>query len=167
MSVDFARAARVVAAVHGRQETSADPGYQAGLADDLRQTYGQAGLIELYGRFAAGDGFIDALMRKTIWQSLARRCGAGLKVGSGAGFKHAETFEIGNGVFIGAQANIQGRYDGTCVIGDNVWIGGGAVVCPNVTIGDRCVIGAGSVVTKSIPAGMIAAGNPCRVLREA
>ncbi|MDI7860723.1 acyltransferase [Rhizobiaceae bacterium n13] len=123
MSADFARAARVVAAVHGRQETPADPGYQAGLADELRQTYGQAGLIELYGRFSAGDGFIDALMRKTIWQSLARRCGAGLKVGSGACFKHAETFEIGDGVFIGAQAYIQGRYDGTCIIGNNVWIG--------------------------------------------
>jgi maltose O-acetyltransferase len=50
-------------------------------------------------------------------------------------------------------------------IGDDVWIGGGAMVCPGVTIGDRSVIGAGSVVTKSIPAGVVAAGNPCRVMR--
>lgn len=50
-------------------------------------------------------------------------------------------------------------------IGDDVWIGGGVIVCPNVTIGDRCVIGAGSVVTKDVPAGMVAAGNPCRVIR--
>ncbi len=62
-------------------------------------------------------------MRKVIWKSLARACGNGLQVGSGAGFKHPETFEIGNGVFIGAQAYIQGRFDGTCRIGDNVWIG--------------------------------------------
>ena len=50
-------------------------------------------------------------------------------------------------------------------IGNNVWIGGGAIVCPGVTIGDHTTIGAGSVVTKSVPAGVVAAGNPCRVLR--
>lgn len=50
-------------------------------------------------------------------------------------------------------------------IGNNVWIGGGVTVCPGVTIGDNSVIGAGSVVTKDIPANVVAAGNPCRVLR--
>lgn len=50
-------------------------------------------------------------------------------------------------------------------IGSDCWIGGGAIICPGVTIGDRTVIGAGSVVTRDIPAGVIAAGNPCRVLR--
>ncbi|MFH5803585.1 sugar O-acetyltransferase [Alienimonas sp. DA493] len=52
-------------------------------------------------------------------------------------------------------------------IGDDVWIGGGAIVLPGVTIGDGAVIGAGSVVTKDLPAGVIAAGNPCRVLKPA
>lgn len=51
-------------------------------------------------------------------------------------------------------------------IGSDVWIGGGAIICPGVTIGDRSVIGAGSVVTKDVPAGVLAVGNPCRVLRE-
>lgn len=51
-------------------------------------------------------------------------------------------------------------------IGNNVWIGGNTVILPGVTIGDNVVIGAGSVVTKNIPANMIAAGNPCRVIRE-
>ncbi len=51
-------------------------------------------------------------------------------------------------------------------IGDNVWIGGGAIILPGVTIGDDVVIGAGSVVTHDIPGGTIAAGNPCRVIRE-
>ena len=51
-------------------------------------------------------------------------------------------------------------------IGDNVWIGGNTVITPGVTIGDNVVIGAGSVVTKDIPADMVAAGNPCRVIRE-
>ena len=52
-----------------------------------------------------------------------------------------------------------------CHIGNDVWIGGSVVVCPGVTIGDNTVIGAGSVVTKDIPSGVVAAGNPCRVIR--
>ena len=51
-------------------------------------------------------------------------------------------------------------------IGDNVWIGGNTVICPGVHIGSNSVIGAGSVVTKDIPDRVIAAGNPCRVIRE-
>lgn len=50
-------------------------------------------------------------------------------------------------------------------IGDDVWIGGGAIICPGVSVGDRSVIGAGSVVTKDIPADVLAAGNPCKVIR--
>ena len=52
------------------------------------------------------------------------------------------------------------------VIGDNVWIGGGAIIMPGVTIGDNVVIGAGSVVTKDIASNKVAYGNPCRVVRE-
>lgn len=51
-------------------------------------------------------------------------------------------------------------------IGNNVWLGGGVIVLPGVSIGDNSVIGAGSVVTKDIPANVVAVGNPCRVLRE-
>ncbi len=50
-------------------------------------------------------------------------------------------------------------------IGDDVWVGGGAIICPGVKIGARSVIGAGSVVTRDIPEAVIAAGNPCRVIR--
>jgi maltose O-acetyltransferase len=50
-------------------------------------------------------------------------------------------------------------------IGSEVWVGGGAIVCPGVTIGDRSVIGAGSVVTGPIPTDVFAAGNPCQVIR--
>ena len=50
-------------------------------------------------------------------------------------------------------------------IGDNVWIGGNACIMPGVTIGNNVVIGAGSVVTKDIPDNVIAAGNPCRIIR--
>lgn len=51
-------------------------------------------------------------------------------------------------------------------IGDNCWIGANSVICPGVTIGANTVIGAGSVVTKDIPANVVAAGNPCKVIRE-
>src|SRR5690606_23868494 len=51
-------------------------------------------------------------------------------------------------------------------IGSDVWVGGGAIILPGVTIGSRAVIGAGSVVTRDIPEGVFAAGNPCRVIRE-
>ena len=51
-------------------------------------------------------------------------------------------------------------------IGSDVWIGGGALILPGVTIGPRSVIGAGSVVTRDVPADVFAAGNPCRVVRE-
>lgn len=51
-------------------------------------------------------------------------------------------------------------------IGEDVWVGGGAVICPGISIGDRTVIGAGSVVTRDLPADVFAAGNPCRVIRK-
>lgn len=51
-------------------------------------------------------------------------------------------------------------------IGDNVWLGGGVIVCPGVSIGENTTIAAGSVVTRDVPAGVLAGGNPCRVLRE-
>ena len=51
-------------------------------------------------------------------------------------------------------------------IGEDVWLGGGAIVLPGVSIGDRSVIGAGSVVTRDVPADVLAVGNPCRVVRS-
>jgi maltose O-acetyltransferase len=51
-------------------------------------------------------------------------------------------------------------------IGDGVWLGAGAIVCPGVSVGENTVVGAGSVVTKDLPAGVVAYGNPARVARE-
>jgi acetyltransferase-like isoleucine patch superfamily enzyme len=115
--------ARVVPAVHGRKEVVPDPQHELGLADELRTKYERAGLVELYARFAIGDGAFDALMRRVIFRAVARRVGNGLQVGSGVGFKHLETFEIGDNVFLGAGTYLQGRYDGRCSIGNRVWIG--------------------------------------------
>lgn len=87
---------------------------------------------------------------------------------------------IGNEVLIGPNVGLydanhaldaRERMDGALIpgnirIGNRVWIGGGTIILPNVTIGDDTVIGAGSIVTHSIPSGVVAVGNPCRVLRE-
>ena len=65
-----------------------------------------------------------------------------------------------------AQLRRKQEFSKPIVIGSDVWVGGGAIICPGVTIGSKSVIGAGSVVTRDIPSGVFAAGNPCRVIRE-
>lgn len=66
-----------------------------------------------------------------------------------------------------AKPRAEGLEFGTPIsIGADVWIGGGAIICPGVTIGDRCVIGAGSVVTRDIPSDTFAAGSPCKVVKK-
>ena len=113
---------RTVRAVHGVRSTEPDPDFELGLAAHLGRTYELGGLIELHSRFN-GDGPLDEMLRRAIWRAAAKQFGHGVQIGPAVGFKHIETFEIGNAVFIGAQAYIQGRFDGRCVIGDHVWIG--------------------------------------------
>ncbi|WP_289688184.1 sugar O-acetyltransferase [Faecalibaculum rodentium] len=88
--------------------------------------------------------------------------------------------EIGNNVLLGPRVGIYtsnhaidpaervagGCYAKPVKIGSSVWVGGGVQIMQGVTIGDNAVIGAGSVVTRSIPANVVAAGVPCRVIRE-
>lgn len=91
------------------------------------------------------------------------------------------TVHIGNDVLCGPYVQLYTAYHPTdptmrltgrelaapIRIGNNVWLGGGAIVCPGVTIGDGTTIGAGSVVVSDIPANVVAVGNPCRVIRSA
>ena len=114
---------RIVPAVHGKSQVKPDPLFEVDLSRHLSTSYAPGALLEQYTRFANGDGELNSLMRRVIWRALARKFGNGVRISSGAGFKHLETFEIGDGVFIGAQAFIQGRFDGVTKIGNHVWIG--------------------------------------------
>jgi len=67
---------------------------------------------------------------------------------------------------LSAELRRKSEFGKPVTIGADVWIGGGAIICPGVTIGARSVIGAGSVVTKNIPEDVLAAGNPCKVIRK-
>ncbi|MGE0756836.1 MAG: sugar O-acetyltransferase [Pirellulaceae bacterium] len=86
---------------------------------------------------------------------------------------------IGDGTFFGpavqlytathpmeAQLRRTQEFGKPITIGSDVWVGGGAIICPGVRIGSRTVIGAGSVVTRDFPSDVFAAGNPCRVIRD-
>ncbi len=99
---------RVVSAVHGLTTREPDPDFEIKLAEHLRVEYDHDALLALYSRFANGDGSFDTLIRRAIWRAFARRFGHGVHIGSNVGFKHLETFEIGDGVFIGAQSYMQG-----------------------------------------------------------
>lgn len=114
---------RVVTAVHGRREIEPDPADELSLADRLRAEHTPAQLMALASTHALGATPDDARMRRATWRALCRRFGHGVRIGRGALMLHPETFEIGDGVFIGDQAYIQGRFDGRCVIGARSWIG--------------------------------------------
>ena len=133
-------------------------------------------LAELLGR-AGADSFITAPFR----------CDYGFHITTGQSFYANYNCEIidcapvtfGDNVMIGpscgfytachpldaAERKTGLEYAKPIRVGDNVWLGGHVVVLPGVCIGDNTVIGAGSVVTHDIPANVVAAGNPCRVLR--
>ncbi len=107
------------------------------------------------------------------------RIGRGTFVNYGCVMLDCNTITIGDDVQIGPAVQIytlnhpldaETRRSGLesarpVAIGDNVWLGSGAIVCPGVTIGADAVVGAGSVVVRDLPPGVVAAGNPCRVLR--
>lgn len=133
-------------------------------------------LVELFDAFAIG-----AVLRPPF------RCdyGSNISIGEDTFINYDCVFLDCNRITIGRQVQIAPRvqiYTAThpldaatrrsglefalpVVIEDGAWLGGGVIVCPGVTIGQNTVVGAGSVVTRDLPAGVLAVGNPCRVLR--
>jgi acetyltransferase-like isoleucine patch superfamily enzyme len=114
---------RVVHAVAGRRALQPDPSFETELTAELVQRCDREHVVSLFSRFSRDPGWFDGMMRRICLRALARRCGIGLQVGCNVSLRHPETFEIGDGVFIGDQAVLQGRYDGRFVIGNRVWIG--------------------------------------------
>ena len=113
---------RVILPTHALRAVTPDADYELGLAAHLKATRSPAQLVELYDRFSGAAEF-DVMMRRILWRARVRRLGSGLRIGQDVRFTHPETFEIGDGVFIGDGAQIQGRFDGHCSIGNQVWIG--------------------------------------------
>lgn len=150
-----------------RQYNTADP------AEDARRT---AILRELFG--ALGED---------CWIEPTFRCDYGSQITVGDHFfanydcifLDVAPISIGSHVMLGprvclytaghptdaAVRDLGLEYGHPITLGDSVWLGGNVVVCPGVSIGSGTVVAAGSVVTRDIPAGVVAAGNPCRVLR--
>lgn len=113
----------VVRAVHGLKSVAPDSDEDLSLGEELRRTHSRDQLEELAARHAMGDSELDTRMRRAVWRALTSKFGHGVRIGRAAIATHPETFEIGDGVFIGEQAFIQGRTGGHCLIGAHAWIG--------------------------------------------
>jgi acetyltransferase-like isoleucine patch superfamily enzyme len=145
---------RRVAATFGHKEVQADPGWLLEFAASLRGTHAPEDLLGLFARFRGGEAPFDFLMRRVIFGALCKSVGHSLEISPLVAFKHAETFEIGDGVFIGTNAMIQGRFDGTCRIGNHVWIGPHAYFdARNLVIEDYVGWGPGAKVLGSMHTG--------------
>jgi maltose O-acetyltransferase len=112
-----------------------------------------------YGAIRIGDGTfinVDAVMLDVMPITIGAACQIGTRVQllTASHPVDPETRRIG------------WEYGQSIAIADNVWLGGGAIVCPGVSIGEDTVVGAGAVVSRDLPAGVVAAGVPARVLRE-
>ncbi len=155
MSTSRENKVRIVPAVHGKREVEPDPSFEIELSRHLSRSYSPSSLLEQYSRFAYGDGELDNLMRRVIWRAVARKFGYGVLIGPGVGFKHLETFELGNDVFIGSQAYVQGRFDGVTKIGNHVWIGPQAYFdARNLVLEDYVGWGPGAKVLGSAHTGL-------------
>ena len=125
MSVDHESVSggRTVPAVFGSARVLNDPVWEWDFTAHLKQTYSPSELLALYSRYRSEEGPFESQLRRVIFRAMCRTAGNALKVGPDVVVKHPETVELGDAVFIGAQTMIQGRYDGTCRIGNHVWIG--------------------------------------------
>ncbi len=149
------RETRVVTAVHGKRNVAADPRFEIELSERLRDECPPSALLEYYARFTTSEGYLDQLMRRAVWRAVARKFGNDVRIGTGVGVKHLETFEIGDGVFVGANTYIQGRVDGTARIGKGVWIGPQSYFdARHLILGDYVGWGPGAKVLGSVHTGL-------------
>ncbi len=126
MLTDFAKydlTTREVPPTFGANEVKADSQWEREFSRWLKETESTQRLQELFAAYRSGEDNLSALLRRVLMRAMCRAVGEGLQVGPDVVLKHSETMEFGDCVFIGAQAMIQGRFDGICRIGSHVWIG--------------------------------------------
>jgi acetyltransferase-like isoleucine patch superfamily enzyme len=141
---------RIVAAVSACGDLDADPEAETSLAKELRTRCAADEILALFHRFSGSPAWFDGLMRQACVRALARGCGIGLRIGINVSLHHPETFEIGDGVFIGDQAVLQGRYDGRFVIGNRSWIGPQCFLdARDLVLGDYVGLGPGTRILGS------------------
>jgi acetyltransferase-like isoleucine patch superfamily enzyme len=114
---------REVVAVFGQKKAPVGLAWETDCASWLRDTHSTEKLTEMFAELREAESPMDQSLRRAIFRALCRSVGTDVQIGPGVVLKHPETMEIGECVFIGAQAMIQGRFDGTCKIGNHVWIG--------------------------------------------
>ena len=114
---------KTIRAFHGLRSVEPDPENELAATCALKEQYSASDLLVQYRRFSASDTPYDRMMRRSCLRALVRSLGNGVTIGLNVGLSHPETFEIGDGVFIGEQAILQGRMDGLCRIGRGSWIG--------------------------------------------
>lgn len=149
-----AEAIRRVPAFFGRKEARADPQWELDFSDALKRENTREQLLALFGRFSWGGASLDQLMRRVTLRALLRQTGSNLEVGPGVVIRHPETMELGDCVFLGAQAILLGRFDGTCKIGSHVWIGPQAYLdARNLVMEDYVGWGPGAKILGSVHSG--------------
>jgi len=141
---------RVVKAVHGIQTVQPDPADELKESADLRATESKEQLLTRYSAACYDDSASGARGRRVILRAICKAIGNGVKVGVGVLVLHPHTFEIGDAVFIGNQTFLQGRHDGTCVIGSHTWIGPQSYFdCRDLRLGEYVGWGPGAKVLGS------------------
>jgi acetyltransferase-like isoleucine patch superfamily enzyme len=144
-----------VAAVFGRREDVPDPAWQREFGAYLKTVHRCEELVELFSRFRFGESAFDSKMRSVLVGALSKRAGNDLQIGPGVILQHPETMEFGDSIFIGAQAIIQGRFEGTCRIGSHVWVGPQAYFdARNLVLEDYVGWGPGARVLGSVHTGL-------------
>lgn len=145
---------RHVNATFGRQDVRDDSGWEIEFAASLKGSHPKAELLSLFARFRAGEDPFDCTMRRILVRAMCKSVGSDLQVGLNVVLSHPETMELGDCVYIGAQAMIQGRFDGTCRIGNHVWIGPQAYFdARELVLGDYVGWGPGAKVLGSLHTG--------------
>lgn len=141
-------------ATFARRPIAQDPPHERDLAAHLRSTLSVEERTAFYDRFRQGTTKVDAMMRRIALRALVAEMGDDVTVGPGVTLLHPDRFWIADGVFLAANAYLQGRHDGTCRIGKRVWLGPGAYLdARDLEIGDFVGWGPGAKVLGSAHTG--------------